>query len=232
MWFITKLRHKKFGCWCISIQQKPNKENPAKHEDKAIIPTHLFICCNGNTLFQFPRVISFALSFRYTLTFWKSASPLSLSLYLLLICFWLCWVFAAVRVFLYSYGEWGLPCICGVQASHCDGFSCCKARAVGASASAVVAPRIYSTGSTVVTHGPWDLPGPGLKLMSPALAGGFFTTEPPGKLQSLSLYWLVTHTQSFLICCSTLPTTNPIPPETLWISLLGNARITLDSLYP
>ena len=71
-------------------------------------------------LFQFSRVISFALSFRYTLTFWKSASPLSLNLYLLLICFWLCWVFAAVRVFLYSYGEWGLPCICGVQASHCE----------------------------------------------------------------------------------------------------------------
>ena len=27
----------------------------------------------------------------------------------------------------------------------------------------------------------WDLPGPGLKPMSPALAGGFLTTEPPGK---------------------------------------------------
>ena len=27
----------------------------------------------------------------------------------------------------------------------------------------------------------WDLPGPGIKPMSPALAGGFFTTEPPGK---------------------------------------------------
>ena len=27
----------------------------------------------------------------------------------------------------------------------------------------------------------WDLPQPGIKLMSPALAGGFFTTEPPGK---------------------------------------------------
>ena len=26
----------------------------------------------------------------------------------------------------------------------------------------------------------WDLPGPGIKPMSPALAGGFFTTEPPG----------------------------------------------------
>ena len=29
-----------------------------------------------------------------------------------------------------------------------------------------------------------NLPGPGIEPMSPALAGGFFTTEPPGKLQS------------------------------------------------
>ena len=28
---------------------------------------------------------------------------------------------------------------------------------------------------------PWDLPDPGIKPASPALAGGFFTTEPPGK---------------------------------------------------
>ena len=27
----------------------------------------------------------------------------------------------------------------------------------------------------------WDLPAPGIEPMSPALAGGFFTTEPPGK---------------------------------------------------
>ena len=27
-----------------------------------------------------------------------------------------------------------------------------------------------------------DLPGAGIEPMSPALAGGFFTTEPPGKL--------------------------------------------------
>ena len=26
-----------------------------------------------------------------------------------------------------------------------------------------------------------DLPGPGIKPVSPALAGGFFTNEPPGK---------------------------------------------------
>ena len=29
---------------------------------------------------------------------------------------------------------------------------------------------------------PGDLPNPGIKPTSPALAGGFFTTEPPGKL--------------------------------------------------
>ena len=29
---------------------------------------------------------------------------------------------------------------------------------------------------------PGDLPDPGIEPVSPALAGGFFTTEPPGKL--------------------------------------------------
>ena len=28
----------------------------------------------------------------------------------------------------------------------------------------------------------WGLSGPGIEPVSPALAGGFFTTEPPGKL--------------------------------------------------
>ena len=28
---------------------------------------------------------------------------------------------------------------------------------------------------------PEDLPDPGVELLSPALAGGFFTTESPGK---------------------------------------------------
>ena len=30
---------------------------------------------------------------------------------------------------------------------------------------------------------PGDLPDPGIKPESPALAGGFFTTAPPGKLK-------------------------------------------------
>ena len=41
----------------------------------------------------------------------------------------------------------------------------------------------------------WDLPGPGLEPMSPALAGGLLTTVPPGKslkeylMQSLEVYF-------------------------------------------
>ena len=37
-------------------------------------------------------------------------------------------------------------------------------------------------GSVVVVcgiQGIWDLPGSGIEPMSPALRGGFFTTEPP-----------------------------------------------------
>ena len=33
----------------------------------------------------------------------------------------------------------------------------------------------------VFVHGMWDLPRPGLEPVSPALAGGFLTTAPPGK---------------------------------------------------
>ena len=37
--------------------------------------------------------------------------------------------------------EWGLLSSCSAQASHCSGFSCCGAQALGAWASAVVAHR-------------------------------------------------------------------------------------------
>ena len=37
----------------------------------------------------------------------------------------------------------------------------------------------------------WDLPGPGLEPVSPALAGGFLTTAPPGKPPSvLKIFFL------------------------------------------
>ena len=36
-------------------------------------------------------------------------------------------------------------------------------------------------GSGLLFSTPGELPNPGIKLASPALAGGFFTIEPPGK---------------------------------------------------
>ena len=82
----------------------------------------------------------------------------------------------------------------GAWASHCSGISCCRARALGTRASVIVAHRVRSCGSRALEHrlssygaraqlirGMWDLPGPGLELVSPASAGGFLTTVPPGK---------------------------------------------------
>ena len=43
--------------------------------------------------------------------------------------------------------------------------------------------RLSSCGSRAyLLRGMWDLPRPGLEPVSPALAGGFSTAAPPGKL--------------------------------------------------
>ena len=96
------------------------------------------------------------------------------------------WVFVAAH---------GLPLVAAsglliMVTSHCG------ARALGTWASVVVAHGLSSCGSwalerrlsicgtcALLLHGMWDLPGPGLEPVSPALAGGFLTTVPPGKPQ-------------------------------------------------
>ena len=40
-------------------------------------------------------------------------------------------------------------------------------------------------------HSMWDLPGPGLEPVSPALAGRFFTTESPGKSLASLFFFLI-----------------------------------------
>ena len=85
-----------------------------------------------------------------------------------------------------------------MRASPCGGFSCYGARALGARASVAVARGLSSCGSRAIKRrlsscgaqasllrGMWDLPGPGLEPVSPALASGFLTTVPPGKSQDL-----------------------------------------------
>ena len=89
---------------------------------------------------------------------------------------------------------------CGVQAFHCGGFSCCGAQALGTQTSVVVVCGLSSCGTQALDcrlsscgawaqllHGVWDLPRPGLESVSPALAGIFLTTAPPGKLNKLFL---------------------------------------------
>ena len=88
----------------------------------------------------------------------------------------------------------GVTLRCGAQASHCGGFSCCRAWALGVWASVVVARGLSSCGLRALERrlsscgaraqllrGMWDLPRPGLEPPSLALAGGFLTTAPPGK---------------------------------------------------
>ena len=41
---------------------------------------------------------------------------------------------------------------CTARASHCGGFSCCRARALGARASVVVACGLSSCGSRALEH--------------------------------------------------------------------------------
>ena len=81
----------------------------------------------------------------------------------LFIYLWLHWVFVAARFSL----RWLL--LLWSTGSRRAGFSSCGSRAQ-------------------LLHGKWDLPGPGLEPGSPALAGGFLTTAPPGKSRIISIF--------------------------------------------
>ena len=67
------------------------------------------------------------------------------------------------------------------------GFSCYRAQTLGGVGfsgfgSQALELRLNSCDERAqLLRGMWDPPGPGIKLVSPTLVGGFFTTEPPGK---------------------------------------------------
>ena len=62
---------------------------------------------------------------------------------------------------------------CGERASCCSVFSGCRARAFGR--------RLRSCGAwALLLCGMWTLPRPEIKPVSPALAGRFLSTAPPG----------------------------------------------------
>ena len=85
-----------------------------------------------------------------------------------------------------SCGEQGPLSSFGVWDSHCSGFSCCGAQALGTWAQQLqlwaLEHRLSSWGTQAqLLCSMWDPSGPGFKPVSPALVGRFFTTEPPGK---------------------------------------------------
>ena len=86
-----------------------------------------------------------------------------------------------------SCGEPGLLSSYGVQASHCPGFFCWGARALGCVGFSSCSSQVQ------LLQGIWDPPGSGIKPVSPALAGGFFTTEPSGKPWTLVLVTVEKH---------------------------------------
>ena len=106
----------------------------------------------------------------------------------------LCWVFVAVLAFSPVVASWGYSSW-SVWASLCGGFSLWWLLLLqSARASADVARGLSSWGSQALGHRPnncgaraslvcsmWGLPGSRIKPMSPALAGGNFITEVPGK---------------------------------------------------
>ena len=123
------------------------------------------------------------------LSFLKKVSSLSL------IYFWLNWVFIAVHAFS-SCGEQGLLFIAvhglltaaaslavehrlrvhGLEQVQHSGS------ALQLAGSGALAQQLRCTG--LVARSTWDPPGPGIKSVSPALAAGFLSTEPPGSPQS------------------------------------------------
>ena len=118
---------------------------------------------------------------------------------ILFIHFWPCWLFMAVQVFSLVVMNKGRLLI-GCMGFLCGGLPCCRAQARGAGASAVVAHGLSSCSSWALEHGcnscgkwaqllhgMWDPLGPGIKPGSPALQGGFFTTESPGMTLSNNL---------------------------------------------
>ena len=98
-----------------------------------------------------------------------------LFIYLFIYFFGLCWVFVSVR---------GLSLVVasgGHSSSWCTGLSLSRPLLLRSTGS-------RRTGSVVVAHGPscsaaCGIPRPGLEPVSPALAGRFSTTGPPGKPQ-------------------------------------------------
>ena len=126
------------------------------------------------------------------------------NLFYLFIYFWLHWVFTAAHglssLVAASGGYSSLQCagfslrwllLLRSTGSRRTGFSSCGSRALER--------RLSSCGTWAsLLCSMWDLPRPGLEPVSPALAGGFPTTVPPGK-PWVAYYFLIFYLFIYLV---------------------------------
>ena len=90
-------------------------------------------------------------------------------------------------------------CVCVYALSHVQLFETPWTIAHQAPLSMEFSRQEYWSGLPFPTSG--DLPNPAIKPTSPALAGRFFTTEPPGKPRLLCPYQLNMHIVKCLQIC-------------------------------
>ena len=114
--------------------------------------------------------------------------------------FWLCWVFVAVCGFSLVVASGGYSSL------QCSGLtaltSCCGEQVLGARAQwlqfkgpRIQAQWLWLTG--LVAPPMWNLLGPRIELVLPALAGRFLSSMPPGK----SICMLILYTSTLLNSC-------------------------------
>ena len=122
------------------------------------------------------------------------------------IYFCLCWVFIAAQTFslVGESGGYSLVMVCGLLilvASLVAEHRFYMARGLSRCGSRALEHRLYSCGTWAqLLRGLWDLPGPGIKPVFPALAGEFFTTEPAGKPKNTSISFQQTPKVASVLC--------------------------------
>ena len=147
---------------------------------------------------------------------------------------WLCWVFIALcRLSLVVVS--GVYSFLGAHVSHWGGFSCCGPQALGMRASEVAAHGLNSSCTwTLLLQGMWDLPRPGIELVSPALVGRLLAPVAPGGSSAFLLWfyyfdtwphWLLLEGKTVEACVgfrhmSLQLTSHPLEfshmPQTIW----------------
>ena len=82
----------------------------------------------------------------------------------------------------------------------------------------------------------WDLPGPGMEPLSPALAGGFIITEPPVKPLSpcdfnvFSSYYVPSHFKHYFMHYSAMaPHSSTVAQKIPWMEEPGRLQ-SMESL--